>query len=93
MVIEVLAAENGTILALGAPDDTRISKHLRLAASRGAQTAPQAPPTITMRPRPGQQRHLVTLPDELANMSLKEIHRSYRLVHHAAGPRLEPIAP
>jgi len=90
MVIEVLADENGTILALGAPDDTRISKHLRLAASRGA---PRAPPTIAMRPRPGQQCHLVTLPDELANMSFKEIHRSYRLVHHATGPRLEPIAP
>jgi hypothetical protein len=92
MVIEVLSDESGRIVALNAAHDGREPRHLRTSETHDAVSAAPRPPKITMQPRAGQQRHLVNLPDEFEHMPLKEIHRSFRLVHDAAGPRLERVA-
>jgi hypothetical protein len=95
MVIEVLTDENGTILAMNAAHDGREPRRLRTGEAHddASESASPRPPKIAMRPRVGQERHLVTLPDEFEQMPLKEIHRSFRLVHDAAGPRLERVEP
>jgi hypothetical protein len=44
-----------------------------------------------MRARPGQVRHVVTLPDSVIGMSLKEIHMTHRVVVRHGTPHLERI--
>jgi hypothetical protein len=91
MTIEVLVDQNGTILALSTAHDPQESAR-RADKPHREKSVTQPHPTIVMRPRAGQQRHLVALPAELQGMPLKEIHSSFRVVHDVGGPRLERIA-
>ena len=92
MTVEILADENGTILALNTAHEGQKSARRSAREPRGEESGTLWRPTIDMQPRAGQQRHVVTLPAELEGMPLKEIHSLFRLVLDVAGPRLERIA-
>ncbi len=85
MTVEVLTDESGTILALSA------AQAGRPAEPRGAELAEPRPPRVEIRPRAGQRRHVVALPAELAGVTLREVHRSFRIVHDGGTPRLERV--
>ena len=77
MDVELLVDENGNIVAAVE------SRAVRLPGDSGITLRP------TMRACPGQVRHVLTMPAELAQLGLKAALRSCRFVHDAAGPRLE----
>jgi len=85
MTVEVLTDESGTILALSA------ARPGRQPEPGGEEPVAPRPPRVEMRPRAGQQRHVVALPAELAGVKLGEVHRSFRIVHDGGTPRLERV--
>jgi hypothetical protein len=85
---EIITDENGAIIAICAADDDRFTKRKRaLSLSEPTPGIPKAAPLL--RARPGQVRHVVTLPHSVVGMSLKEIHLTHRVVVKEGTPHLE----
>jgi hypothetical protein len=87
--MEIITDANGRIIAICPTEDEPVARLKRAVQPDSAAQRPNATPTL--RPRPGQVRHVVSLPPGLAGMSLKEIHTTHRVVVHAGQPRLERI--
>jgi hypothetical protein len=87
--MEIIADANGRIIAMCPTKDEPIARPKHSVQPSSPAQIPNAVPTL--RPRPGQVRHVVELPAELAGMSLKEIHTTHRIVVHAGKSRLERI--
>ncbi len=88
--MEIITDANGTIIAMCPDDDEPVARPTRPMQLGSPAPGPKAVPTL--RARPGQVRHVVALPPELAGMSLKGIHTTHRVVVHAGTSRLERIA-
>ena len=73
----VLVNENGKIVAAVERKTTKLSGNGDVSVQAGLHA------------RPGQSRHVLTMPPELALMPLKEMLRSCHFVQDADGPRLE----
>jgi hypothetical protein len=87
---EVITDLNGTIIAMCAADDDRFAKRKHaLSLSEPTPAIPRAEPLL--RARPGQVRHVMTLPDSVVGMSLKEIHTTHHVVVKDGTPHLERI--
>lgn len=85
--MEIITDANGRIIAMCPAEDEPVARpRYPVQPGSPAQTANAV---ATLRPRPGQVRHVVALPPELAGMSLKEIHTTHRVVVHAGKSRLE----
>jgi hypothetical protein len=87
--MEIITDANGRIIAMCPTEDEPVARPKHPVQPDSAAQRPNATPTL--RPRPGQVRHVVPLPPQLAGMSLKEIHTTHRVVVHAGQPRLERI--
>jgi hypothetical protein len=86
MDIELLVNENGKIVAAVECRPAEL-----IGASAPSGEIPLARPTL--RARPGQTRHILTLSAEIANTPLKVILQTHRFVIDAEGPRLEKVIP
>jgi hypothetical protein len=84
MDIELLVNENGKIVAAV---ECRPATLISASASSDGRPLAQA----MLRARPGQTRHVLTLPAEIANMPLKTVLQAHRFVCDAEGPRLEKV--
>ena len=86
--MEIIADANGRIIAMCPTEDEPVARaRPRHSVQPGSPAQISAVPIL--RPRPGQVRHVIPLPPELAGMSLKEIHATHRVVVHAGTSRLE----
>jgi hypothetical protein len=88
--MEIITDTNGKIIAMCPTEDEPVARP-RYAVQPGSP-AQRLNAVPTLRPRPGQVRHVIPLPPELAGMSLKEIHTTHRIVVHAGQSRLERIS-
>jgi hypothetical protein len=87
---EIITDLKGTIIAICAADDERFAKRKRgLSLSEPAPGVPRAEALLNA--RPGQVRHVMTLPDSVVRMSLGEIHTTHRVVVKEGTPHLERI--
>lgn len=77
MEVEVLVNESGKIIA---------AVERKAAKLSGAK---EVSIQAILHARQGQTRHIVTMPPELASLSLRAIVRSCRFAQDADGPRLE----
>jgi hypothetical protein len=87
--MEIIADANGRIIAMCPTEDEPVARPRYPVQPSSPAQKPNAVPTL--RARPGQVRHVVALPPELAGVSLKEIHTTHRVVVDAGQPRLERI--
>ena len=85
--MEIIADANGRIIAMCPTGDEPLARPRYSVQPGSPAQIPNAVPIL--HPRPGQVRHVVALPPELAGMSLKEIHTTHRVVVHAGRSRLE----
>ena len=89
-MLDIITDASGTIIAICAADEEQLAGRTRRPTPQDAVQAPRA--LVDLRARPGQLRHVLALPAELAGLSLKEIHGTHRVVLDAGTPRLERIA-
>ena len=85
--MEIITDANGRIIAMCATEDEPVARPRSSVQPDSPAQTPNA--VLILRPRPGQVRHVVALPPELAGMSLKEIHATHRVVVHTGRSRLE----
>jgi hypothetical protein len=89
-MLDIITDASGAIIAICAADEEQLAGRSRRPSSQDAVQAPRG--VAGLRARPGQVRHVLALPAELAGLSLKEIHTTHRVVVDAGVPRLERIA-
>jgi hypothetical protein len=87
--MEIITDMNGRIIAMCPTEDEPVARPRYPVQPGSPVQRLNAVPIL--RPRPGQVRHVIPLPPELAGMSLKAIHTTHRVVVHAGQPRLERI--
>jgi hypothetical protein len=75
------------LIAICAADEEQLAGRTRRPSPQDAVQAPRA--VAALRARPGQVRHVLALPAELAGLSLKEIHATHHVVVDAGTPRRE----
>jgi hypothetical protein len=84
MQIEVVVNEDGKIIAAVEPRPATL-----ISPSASGRESPLA--QAMLHARPGQTRHVLTVPAELAGTPLKTILQMCRFVSDADGPRLEKV--
>jgi hypothetical protein len=87
--MDIITDANGRIIAMCPTDDEPVARPRHAVQPGNPAQMPNA--VATLRPRPGQVRHVVALPPELAGKSLTEIHTTHRVVVHAGRSSLERV--